>query len=196
MAKTIIFDMGGVLVNLDWDKVCAGLERHSSLDPGLVRAAAVNGPVVAASMKGEMGAAEFYETFSAQLGLDIDYAGFTEIWNGLLTPNEAVYPLVEELRGKHPLVLASNTDPFHYARALEICPVMPLFDRRFLSYEMGLAKPDPEFFRRLLADLDRPAARCVFIDDSPRNVEAARALGIAAFPYRDAATLRRDLGLA
>jgi len=59
-------------------------------------------------------------------------------------------------------------------------PVLRYLDRCFLSYEMGLLKPDSAFFHYILRSLQIGPTDCVFIDDRPENVDSARALGITA----------------
>lgn len=67
------------------------------------------------------------------------------------------------------------------------------FDGMVVSAEVGLAKPDPAIYRRLLDDHGLEAADTVFIDDVARNVEAARAVGMHAVQFTSAERLRADL---
>jgi putative hydrolase of the HAD superfamily len=55
-----------------------------------------------------------------------------------------------------------------------------LLDELFFSYELGVAKPDPAYFETVLDRLGADPGSVLFVDDSPRNVESARALGLAA----------------
>ena len=194
MPAMVLFDMGGVLLHLKWDRLCASLAEHSARDPSTVRAETANGPIVLASMRGELSPFEFYEVFSSKLGLDTTYDEFIEIWNCLLEPNEAIDPLIAELlKEGYYLALASNTDRIHFAKAMDCVKTVPLFERYFLSCETGLLKPDPNFFTAMLGDLGVLPEDCVFIDDTQPNVEAAKKLGIAALHFRGVDTLRRDL---
>ncbi len=193
VAKTIIFDLGGVLVHLDWDRVCGALETLSTRGAGAVRAEVVNGSIVSESMKGNIGAREFQQKLCDRLEIEISYDAFVEIWNGLLRPNQEIVPLVEGLKPGHKLVLASNTDAIHFSYSFEHFPVLHQFDRHFLSYEMGLLKPEPAFFQHVLRALDAPPGDCVFIDDRSDNVDAAREVGITSFRFDSVERLERDL---
>ncbi len=62
-----------------------------------------------------------------------------------------------------------------------------------MSGEHGLIKPDPRIFELLLERIGRRAADCIYIDDNPKNVEAAAALGFAAIRFESPEQLRRDL---
>ncbi|MGN6610809.1 MAG: HAD family hydrolase [Angustibacter sp.] len=72
-------------------------------------------------------------------------------------------------------------------------PFLGLFDDIVVSGEEQVAKPDARIFRVLERRAGIPLAQCVFIDDSPRNVEAARALGMDAILFEDTGHLRADL---
>jgi HAD superfamily hydrolase (TIGR01509 family) len=191
MGKTIIFELGGVLVNLDWDKVCAGLQRHSN--SGDVRSEVVNGPIVRSAMQGLLSPEAYQETLCRKLHSNLGYEEFVGIWNGLLSANYDIIPLVERLKPNHRLILASNTDPIHFAYTIQNCSVLENFESFFLSYEMRLLKPDPEFYRHVLKTLAVPAGECVFIDDRVENVESARSVGITSFRFVSVDRLERDL---
>ena len=188
---TVIFDLGGVLVNLDWDKVCSDLRDHSdSLD---IRSEVVNGPIVRSAMEGLLDSRAYHEALCQKLQAKLTYDEFVDVWKGLLSANEAIVPLVERLKVDHRLILASNTDPIHFAHSVEHYPVLKNFERYFLSYEMRLMKPDPAYYRDVLDRLDVPAGDCVFIDDRTENVEAARGVGIASIRFISVDQLERDL---
>ena len=193
VAKTIIFDLGGVLVHLDWDQVCGALETLSTRGAGAVRAELVNGPIVSESMRGDFGTREFQQRLCDRLEIEISYEAFVEIWNRLLRPNQEIVPLVEGLKPGHKLVLASNTDRIHFSYSFEHFPVLHQFDRHFLSYEMGLLKPETAFFDHVLKALNAAPGDCVFIDDRSDNVEAARGVGITSFRFEGVERLQSDL---
>ena len=76
----------------------------------------------------------------------------------------------------------------------EVYPdVLALFDDIVVSGAEGVAKPDPEIFRILARRLGRPIEGVFYVDDSLRNVDAARAVGMDAVHFTDAATLLKEL---
>jgi putative hydrolase of the HAD superfamily len=193
MAKTIIFDLGGVLVHLDWDKVCAPLAGLSSQPYDAVMTEVRNGPVVEASMLGHLTPEEFHRSLCKKINVDLPFEQFIDIWNGLLSPNDDMASLVAELSADHSLALASNTDATHFAFSTENFGVMQAFDQNFLSYEMGLLKPDPAYFHHVLYGLWASPANCIFIDDRPDNVRSARNLGINGLVFESVEKLKSDL---
>lgn len=196
MAVTVIFDLGGVLVDLDWGKVCEPLANLSDLSYAAVRKEVQNGPIVQASMSGHLDPQEFHQAISAKIHVDIAFDPFIDIWNGLLSGNEDMAPLVEELGSDHRLVLASNTDAIHFMYARQHFHVLGAFDQYFLSYEMGLIKPDPAYFHHVLDGLQTAANDCLFIDDRPENVQSAREIGMNALVFESVDGLKKDLAAA
>ena len=80
------------------------------------------------------------------------------------------------------LALLSNTNELHYTELYKTAGIfLQEFDRIFLSYEIGLAKPSVEVYNYILSELCVSPADVVFIDDSPENVRSADRIGIKAY---------------
>jgi putative hydrolase of the HAD superfamily len=103
----------------------------------------------------------------------------------------AVWLTLEEVPGTHDLVrrvreggarccLATNQDVVRAEVMRQQLGYDALLDELFFSYELGVAKPDPAYFETVLDRLGADPGSVLFVDDSPRNVESARALGLAA----------------
>lgn len=96
--------------------------------------------------------------------------------------------------------LASNQHSYRASYMAQELGYETCFDEVFFSCDFGSAKPDTNYFERLLREIALPAAECLFIDDGPRNVAAARSLGMQAqqfpvpCPEPRAHVLRRILG--
>jgi 2-haloacid dehalogenase len=104
---------------------------------------------------------------------------------------------VQILRELHvagtPLFALTNWSAELFPVALERFEFLRLFDDIVVSGAEGLAKPDPAIFATLQRRVGHPLGRCVFIDDSPANVEAARRAGLDAIRFTDTGHLRGDL---
>ena len=193
MAPIIIFDLGGVLVGLDWDKACTTFTHLSDQSYDFVMAEIENGPIVESSMLGHLTPHEFHRAICNRLHMDIEYGPFIEIWNGILSPDDEIAEYVMELAENHTLVLASNTDGIHFPYCLENFPVLKSFDRHFLSNQMDLLKPDPAYFHHVLYELWTSPANCVFIDDRVSNVRSAQNLGIQGLVFESLSKLKSNL---
>lgn len=82
------------------------------------------------------------------------------------------------LSNTNPIVTPYIVDVLFHADGLT---ARDYFVRMFLSYEMGLLKPDPAIFRRMIAQSGMTPARTLFIDDNARNVDAAHGLGFQVY---------------
>lgn len=93
--------------------------------------------------------------------------------------------LVAELRGRgYGVHLATNQNPERAAYMRNKLKYDELFDSSFYSCAVGYAKPDPAYFRKVLATLGAEAGEVGFVDDSPANVAAAREVGLVAHQWR------------
>ena len=191
---TVMFDLGGVLVWTQWDRVTVPLAEMSGMTPERVMDEIETGEAGCAFMLGKLDRAEFHRRLTEQLGLSLTPDAFFALWTSIIAPNNNINSLLEGLKNRYRLVLASNTDVLHYARSLEVQEALRLFDYALLSYELGLCKPDPEFFRSGLERLAISPEECVFIDDRKENVEAAQTLGIAGTQFVSTQQLELDLG--
>ena len=103
-----------------------------------------------------------------------------EVWVTIV-PQDEVRALVGELRGHGvPGYLATNQTEHRGRYMAEHLGYDDLLDGAFWSYEMGLAKPDPAYFTAIADRLGLAASQLLLVDDSPRNVAAARSVGLAA----------------
>lgn len=104
---------------------------------------------------------------------------------------------VRVLRDLHgagvPLVALTNWAAETFPHARERFDFLELFDDIVVSGEERVAKPDPAIFEILARRAGRPLTECVFVDDSPANVEAAAAAGMDAIRFTDTGHLRGDL---
>ncbi len=92
-----------------------------------------------------------------------------------------------------PLHILSNCARETMPMARAAFRLLDRFQEFVVSGEEGVVKPDRRIYDILVARVGRPAERLVFIDDRPENVDGARAAGLSALPFTDAAALRRDL---
>jgi glucose-1-phosphatase len=104
--------------------------------------------------------------------------------------------LVEQVREEVPVAFLSNMNRCQWEAHYEDLPITGGFDYRFLSYEMGLVKPDPRIFAAVAAGLPVEPARVLFLDDNAVNVEAGTAAGYASRHVRGIDEVRAALAAA
>ena len=113
--------------------------------------------------------------------------------NGWSTVNPATLALIVDLAAAGPRLAVLSNAPSSMGRLIEIADWAEAFDHMLFSGDLGVSKPDEMIYRLLLARLDTPAERTVFLDDRADNVAGARAVGMAAIEFRNAGQARREL---
>ena len=134
---TVIFDLGGVLVSVDFMRACARLEAAGGAPAAVIRDAILGGEEKAAFDTGRLSPREFVARFCAAVGLRLPYFEFAEIWCDIFAEKREVTGLLDEI-GKHAdLVLLSNTDVLHLDYVRSHYGFLGKFGRLVLSYEVG-----------------------------------------------------------
>jgi putative hydrolase of the HAD superfamily len=82
-------------------------------------------------------------------------------------------------------VLSNHDDTLCQLLQTKAAAVMHRFERVFNSYDLGVAKPDPEIFHRVLNEVGLSPQQCLLIDDKPKNLQAAAQIGISTFLYQN-----------
>jgi putative hydrolase of the HAD superfamily len=183
--KTLLLDLGGVLADLG-DPVSA---MELPITPEEFWAAWLSSSHVRAFETGKFTTAEFCAAMGPELRAS-GGAGFEarfRNWQLRLFPG--VEDLVQSLAGRFNIALLSNTNVVHWSQVFST-DVFSKFDRMFLSFETGHFKPAPASFEQVIAHYACDPADIVFIDDSPGNVAAARALRIDARLAKGIAAVR------
>ena len=118
---------------------------------------------------------------------------FFAMWNCHFRVHHEILPMVESLLGQVKVVLLSNVNEMHWRFVRPLIPMFERFDDLVVSYELRMAKPDPEIFRATLTRAGLRAEETAYFDDVLRYIEVASKLGIHARVFTDAPTFRAQL---
>ncbi len=194
MIKTVIFDLGGVIVPLDF---AAGYRKLESVCP--FSAAEIPDRIRSTDLVpqyecGKVSSQDFYAKFRELLRLEVSYDEFRELWCGIF-PRHALIPAewIESIRRERRVLLLSNTNEIHFELIKERYPHLAHFDHYVLSYEVGAMKPHPPIYEEAIARSGVAPEECFFTDDVLPYVEGARKAGIDAVQFQGAEKLRLDL---
>jgi len=192
---TVVFDLGGVLI--DWDP--RHLYRELFDDPDEMEAFLAE--VTTAEWNAHQDAgrpwAEAIEILVAEHPERRELIeAFHRRWPEMLAGEiPGTVEVLADLRAAGVrLVALSNWSAETFPTARERFGFLAWFEGIVLSGEVGVNKPDPRIFEHLVERFGIEAAATLFIDDSPANVDAARALGFGAIRFTDATALRSELG--
>lgn len=117
---------------------------------------------------------------------------FEEMQNGAVI-NYDVLALAEQLRLTYKIGLLSNAPNGFLRDMMREHDLEKYFDEIVISGEVGLIKPEPDMFHHILTKMELHPHEAIFIDDSPKNVDGSRAVGIEGILFTDAPSLKKDL---
>ena len=181
--KYFLFDIGNVLTNFDFplllqayaDGAGRPLEVHSEQDQLWYDRVE----------RGEITDAEYVEYLNEAKGLSWEVNDLIEVWQTIFTINEAGRGLFEKATKSAAAVYTLSNIAQYHVNAIER-NWNGFFDDvtgLFMSYQLGVQKPNPAIYQKVLDQLAVDGERCFFIDDLLANVETARAAGIQAHHF-------------
>lgn len=189
----VILDIGGVLEITPRTGWAGMWEERLALPSGSVRD--LLNDVWQAGMLGEISEREVREQVASRLRLDADQLEglMSDLWSEYLgTANDELITYVRGLRNRCKLGILSNSFVGAREREAALYGFDELVEQLVYSHEIGISKPDPRAYELTLARLNVRPADCLFVDDLPANVEAARDVGMWAHLFEgNAGTIAR-----
>lgn len=183
--KNIVFDLGGVIMTLDPAEALRRFKALGLSDAERYLDSYTQSGIFGHLEEGKITAEDFRSKLSSLTGHELTFDECKHAWLGYRkdVPQRNL-DLLKELRAKdYRLILLSNTNPFMMDWALSSefdgkgSSLNDYFDALYLSYRLGIMKPAPDFFRQVLDNENILPEETFFVDDGPRNVEAAGKLG-------------------
>lgn len=186
MIKNIIFDFGGVLIDLDIPRCISRLGEHFGISTLSIE------PYQSIFRRNEVGATsedQFVAELQAQSDRQIDRQEIIDVWNSMLgqVPQHRL-DLLKSLRNNYNLYLLSNTNATHiswvYAYLKKEYGIVDFgkeyFTKDYFSHLVKMRKPNLDIYQHVLHDAQINGRESIFIDDNKDNVIGARAAGIHA----------------
>lgn len=188
----VLFDLRGVLIRpggVASMRALSGIDSDEALWTRWLGC-----PWVQRFEAGRCSPEEFAAGVVADWELELEPAAFLDAFGGWPEPPfEGALELVESVQARVPAGFLSNMNSFQWAANYEGIPLTDAFAFRFLSFELGLVKPDAAIFEAVAARLPVARERVLFLDDNVVNMEAAKAAGFAAVHVRGVDAARRAL---
>jgi putative hydrolase of the HAD superfamily len=187
--KNIIFDLGGVLLNIDHS-----LTIKAFFDLGLKNFAELFSSAQQKQLfdlyeKGDISSRNFRDQIKTYCNNTIDDTSIDAAWNAMLLdlPPERLH-LLQKVKTTHRTFLLSNTNEIHIEtfngylqKNFGIADLSMYFEKVYLSYKSGMRKPDAEIFELVLSENNLDPGATLFIDDSIQHIEGAKKLGIQTY---------------
>ncbi len=190
--KAILFDFGGVLIDIKREKCIEAFSQIGFPEVEQYIGNYTQSDFFLLFEKGLITAEEFYSEIRLRSGKNITNQQIDYAWNAfLISIPEYKLDLLRELRNRYRVLLLSNTNIIHFAQGgrkefeKQGLHLSDYFDKCYLSYELKMAKPQPEIFQYILDNETIKAHEILFLDDGKKNIEVAKSLGFQTYLVQD-----------
>ncbi len=199
--RTIIFDLGGVVITLDPQQAVDRFKALGLADAEKRLDSYTQSGIFGDVEHGLITPEEFRKEFSKLVGHEVTHEECAFAWQGYAkeVPQRNLEALMRLRQEGYRVLLLSNTNPFMMEWVESPAfdgkghPVSYYFDHCYLSYQMKLMKPSEDIFRAVLRNEKTFASECLFVDDGSRNVATASQLGMFTFCPENGADWTQDI---
>ena len=183
--KNLIFDFGGVIINIDFNRTFDAFTALGITDVRGVWKQVLSSGLLYDMEKGLYSPYEFRKKMCTATGIHVTDDVFDKAWNSMLLdiPGDRVR-LIEKLKKKYRVFLLSNTNEIHYNCYCGLLKpygyeyLDDLFDSAYFSFRMGKLKPGTDIFEEVISKEKLNPAETLFIDDMQENVFGAEKAGL------------------
>ncbi|MDD5292624.1 MAG: HAD family phosphatase [Candidatus Omnitrophica bacterium] len=182
--RAILFDLGKVLIDFDHNIAVGKIKRFCGMDEKSIYNLFFDSGITDKFERGVISPFDFFQEVKKMLNADMEYKEFVPIWNEIFTPHPGMIEVIESLKDNYPLYLVSNINEMHFKYLEEkFSGYFKYFSYMFLSYELGLRKPDARIYEYIIDYIKLSPKNITYTDDRPELIEAARKSGIDAFVF-------------
>lgn len=183
--KNIIFDLGGVLLNIDYQKTTTAFKQLGYTDFENMYSMLKGNNVFDNLETGHITEEAFYRYMTGAASVTVTNSQVQSAWNAMILDfRTESLGYLKILRDKYRVFLLSNTNSIHkkafdliLSEQTGIAGLEHYFEKAYFSQQVGLRKPSAGIFEFVLQDAGISAAESLFIDDLPPNIETATNLG-------------------
>ena len=178
--RALLFDLGGVVIEIDFDRVLKQWEGISVLTFDELKAKFHFDAAYEQHERGEIDAIAYFAYLRDLLQLDGSNEEIAAGWNSIFVSDlPEVLTTITRAREYFPTYAFTNTNPTHLTAWQAGFPaIFHGFDKVFISYELGLRKPERAAFDAIAADIDVAHEHILFFDDTHENIVGAKAAGL------------------
>ena len=194
MHKAILFDLGRVLINFDFQRGYRALEGLCPYAAEEIPRRLAGTGLVERFETGLVEPRDFVDQVCRMLDLTVDYDQFRTIWSSIFTDILIPESMLEGLGRRYRLVLVSNTNALHFEMIRQTYGhLLRHFDDLVLSFEVHAMKPRPEIFQAAVERAGCRPEECFYTDDIASYIEAATRMGIDAVAFESRMQLEGEM---
>jgi glucose-1-phosphatase len=194
--QAVIFDLGGVLIRTEDYRPRTMLADAFGMPLAELEKIFFDGESGDAAQRGEISASDHWENVRVALNLrpdELEPARGTFFSGDILDLQLMAY--IKNLRPRYQTIALSNAMSDARTSQINKWEIGDAFDKIFISAEMGMMKPDPRIYLAVLEQIKLFPAEAVFIDDFPKNVQAAQKLGMRTILYQNREQTQSELDI-
>lgn len=202
MIKNVVFDFGGVIVDIDRDKAVQAFIKLGLADADSRLDKYHQTGIFQELEEGKLSAEQFRKQLGDLCGRELTMQETKQAWLGFFNEVDVrKLDYILALRKSYQVYILSNTNPFvmSWACSPEFSPAeKPLndyCDKMYLSYQIGYTKPAPEIFGFMIKDSNMVPSETLFVDDGSSNIQRGRELGFQTFQPKNGADWREELSI-
>ena len=194
-ADALLFDLGRVVLDLDFGRVLTVWAGHAGCAPSDLVERFVLDDDYHRHECGALDEAGFFDSLRCRLGVPLSDAQLLQGWNAVFVGEmPGIEPQLARAARQLPLYALSNTNPAHAAHfTTTYRSVLRHFRELYLSSQIGHRKPSAAAYQHVIASTGIAPSRLVFFDDLPENVQAAQSHGLIAIQVKDSTDVARTL---
>ena len=186
--ETIIFDLGGVIIDLDSKSVIDQLQRYSDKTAKDIICLISQSQDLIDYEMGKMSDSDFCQAVNKLLHIELSQASFETIWNSFLgNIKQDKLRLMLALKDRFNLLILSNTNAIHQRSFDQLVGeqisskiMSDMVHKAYYSHLLGLRKPDPNIYKRVIDLQNLNPTKTLFFDDRHENINMAQEFGIQA----------------
>jgi len=192
--NTIIFDLGGVILNIDYSKTINAFNKLGVLNFDELYTQAKQNNVFDNFETGKISEDEFRNYIRTVSKVELTDSQIDSAWNAMLLelPLSRV-ELLSKLKSKYPIYLYSNTNSIHLRAFRKIIDssynnellLESLFLKTYYSHELGMRKPNQDGFLKIVNEHDLELSSTLFVDDSEQHIKGAKEVGLQTVWLKD-----------
>lgn len=193
--QALLFDLGGVVLEIDFNRAFAHWEPVSRLSFEEIKARFAFDAAYQQHERGEISAAQYFGHLCHTLQLQSGHAHVAEGWNAIFTGviGETL-AMIQAARKQWPCYAFTNSNAAHQAAWSTMFPeLVQAFDRIFVSSDMGCRKPERQAFEHIAREIGVDADAILFFDDLAENVAGAAKAGLQPVHVQGPEDVRRAL---
>ena len=193
--EALLFDLGGVVIEIDFGRAVASWAAASGVPVDTLGARFAFDHAYERHERGEITGDEYFAALRSSLQVDVPDDGLIAGWNAIYVGEvPGMRELLATAADRFPLYAFTNSNPTRHAFcSARYADALKSFRRVFVSSELGRRKPERAAFEAIAAAIGAPLDRILFFDDTRANVEGAQALGMPAVLVRSPADVAETL---